>query len=272
MGGTLKDIKAADLAAIASKAAIAQAGLKPEDIDSAIVGNVLTPSSADGAFIARHAALKAGIPIEKPALTINRLCGSGFQSVVNAAQEIQCGVANIVLAGGAENMSASPFVARDIRFGTRLGAPYKLEDSLWEGLIDSYCQMPMGSTAEKLGEQFKITREEVDNYSLKSQQLWKAAQDGGRFKQEITPVQVKVKKQVVDFLVDEHPKPKATIEGLNKLPSIFKKNGLVTAGSASVRTRIFCINIFLQFINFRAFVMELVLLLLLEKKQLNKKV
>ncbi|XP_044740200.1 3-ketoacyl-CoA thiolase, mitochondrial [Chrysoperla carnea] len=233
MGGALKNATPADMQTAASKAALASANLKPQDVDSVVVGNVLQVSTGDGAFVSRHSALKAGIPNEVPALTINRLCGSGFQSIVNGAQEIQCGAANIVLAGGTENMSLAPYVVRNIRFGTMLGAPYSFEDSLWVGLTDSYCKMAMAQTAEKLGEQYNITKEEVDNYALRSQQLWKAAQDEGRFKAEIAPLEIKVKKQNVSFEVDEHPRPKTTLEGLQKLPTLFKKNGLVTAGTAS---------------------------------------
>lgn len=131
-------------------------------------------------------------------------------------------------------MSQTPHTARNIRFGVPLGQDVVLEDSLWLGLTDSYCKMPMALTAEKLGAQFNITRDEVDEFSLRSQQLWKAAQDAGRFKEEIAPVPIKVKKDTVNLEVDEHPRPQTTLEGLKKLPTLFKQNGLVTAGSASV--------------------------------------
>lgn len=194
----------------------------------------LQSSATDGIYLPRHVSLNCGIPIEKPALAINRLCGSGFQSIVNGAQDILVGNAKVALTGGVENMSQAPFVARNIRFGTNLGANYNLEDALWSGLTDSYCKLPMALTAENLAEQFKITRERVDEFSLRSQQNWARAQKEGVFNTEITPIKLKVKGKEVDFVVDEHPRPQTTIEGLAKLPSLFKKNGAVTAGTASV--------------------------------------
>ncbi|VEN42921.1 unnamed protein product [Callosobruchus maculatus] len=193
----------------------------------------LLSAAADGAFLPRHVLLKCGIPIEKPAFLVNKLCGSGFQSIVNGAQDIMTGSASIALTGGVDNMSATPHTVRDIRFGVPLGTSPTLEDTLWIGLTDSYCKLPMALTAEKLGEQFKITRDEVDQYSFRSQQLWKEAQDAGRFKEEMAPVPVKVKRDMVNMEVDEHPRPQTTLDGLKKLPTLFKKEGLVTAGSAS---------------------------------------
>ncbi|CAH1979693.1 unnamed protein product [Acanthoscelides obtectus] len=231
-GGKLTKTHISDLQTIAAKAALTAANVKPELIDSVIVGNVLTAAS-DGTFLPRHVSLKCDIPIEKPAFLVNKLCGSGFQSVVNGAQDIMTGSASIVLTGGVDNMSATPHTVRNIRFGVPLGTSPTLEDSLWVGLTDSYCKLPMALTAEKLGEQFKITRDEVDQYSLRSQQLWKAAQDAGRFKEEMAPVPVKVKRDTVNMDVDEHARPETTLDGLKKLPTLFKKDGLVTAGSAS---------------------------------------
>lgn len=176
------------------------------------------------------------MPIEKPAYNVNRLCGSGFQSVVNGAQDIVTGFSQIALTGGVENMSAYPHVLRGLRVGIPLGQSPPLEDSLWTGLTDSLCGLPMGLTAEKLGAQYNLTRDEVDEYALRSQKLCKEAQDAGRFNEELTPVPVKVKKANQNFEVDEHPKPQTTIETLKKLPTVFKKDGLVTAGSASVST------------------------------------
>ncbi|KAK2578693.1 hypothetical protein KPH14_011661 [Odynerus spinipes] len=233
MGGILANKSATDLSVVAANAAMQSAGLKPEKIDSVVFGHVLTLSASDGAFMPRHVLLKAGIPLERPALGVNRLCGSGFQSIVSAAQSIQTGESKIVLAGGAENMSQVPFVVRGIRYGTALGQKYEFEDALWLGLIDTYCDLPMGLTAEKLGAKYNLTREEVDQFALRSQQLWKAANDAGRFKEELTPVTVKVKKQDVTVTVDEHPRPQTTKATLAKLNPVFKKDGLVTAGSAS---------------------------------------
>ncbi|XP_019871055.1 3-ketoacyl-CoA thiolase, mitochondrial [Aethina tumida] len=232
-GGKLKDLSPAQLQTIAAKAALVQANVKPENVDSVVIGNVLSNSAADGIFVARHVGLNCGVPIEKPALIINRLCGSGFQSIVNGAQDIVTGVAKVSLTGGVDNMSAAPYVARNMRFGVPLGTSPVLEDSLWLGLTDSYCKLPMALTAEKLGEQYQIKKEDVDAFALRSQQKWKEAQATGKFADEITPVEIKIKRKPASFEVDEHPKPETTLEGLKKLPTIFKQNGLVTAGSAS---------------------------------------
>ncbi|XP_076246660.1 yippee interacting protein 2 [Calliopsis andreniformis] len=233
MGGIFTNKSATDLSIVATTSALQSAGLKPEQVDSVVFGHVLLTSSADGGFLARHTALKSGIPLEKPAYSVNRLCGSGFQAVVNGAQSILVGESKIVVTGGAENMSQVPFVVRNVRFGTTLGQKYEFEDALWLGLLDTYCNLPMGVTAEKLGSQYGLKREEVDEFALRSQHLWKAANDAGRFKEELAPVTVKTKKQEVVVTADEHPRPQTTIQSLAKLPSIFKKDGLVTAGSAS---------------------------------------
>lgn len=232
-GGKLANASISDLQASAAKAALTSGGVKPELVDTVIIGNVLSNTNADGGFVARHAALKSGIPIDKPALTVNRLCGSGFQSIVNSCQDIATGNAHISLAGGVDNMSSVPYSARNVRFGVPLGQNIVLEDSLWLGLTDTYCKLPMALTAEKLGAQKQVTRDEVDEYSLRSQKLWNAAQESGAFREEISPYPVKVKKEIINFEVDEHPRPQTTIEGLKKLKSLFKENGLVTAGSAS---------------------------------------
>ncbi|CAH0550034.1 unnamed protein product [Brassicogethes aeneus] len=232
-GGKLKNISITQLQVISAKAALAQANVKPENVDSVCIGNVLSAAAADGGFIARHVGLQCGVPIDRPALIVNRLCGSGFQSIVNSAQDIVTGVAKVALTGGVDNMSAAPFVARNMRFGVPLGTSPTLEDSLWLGLMDTYCKLPMALTAEKLGEQYQIKKDDVDAFALRSQQKWKEAQTAGRFKDEITPVEIKTKKGVVNFEIDEHPKPETTIENLKKLPTMFKKDGLVTAGSAS---------------------------------------
>ncbi|XP_034189597.2 yippee interacting protein 2 [Osmia lignaria lignaria] len=233
MGGVFTNKSATDLAVVATTSALQSAGLKPEKVDNIIFGHVLALSASDGGFLARHVALKSGIPIEKPACSINRLCGSGFQSIASGAQSIMTGESKIVLAGGAENMSQSPFVVRNIRFGTTLGQKYEFEDSLWLGLLDTYCNLPMGMTAEKLGSQYGIKRQEVDEFALRSQQLWKAGNDAGHFKEELAPITVTVKRQEVVVNTDEHPRPQTTTQSLAKLPPVFKKDGLVTAGSAS---------------------------------------
>ncbi|EFN81059.1 3-ketoacyl-CoA thiolase, mitochondrial [Harpegnathos saltator] len=233
MGGMFKNITATDLSVVASTAAIRTAGISPEKIDSVVFGHIMSQSSSDGILLARHVLLKSGIPIEKPAYSVNRLCGSGFQSIVNGAQSILAGDSKIVLTGGAENMSQAPFIVRGVRYGTVLGQKLDFEDSLWIGLLDTYCNLPMGLTAEKLGAMYNLKREEVDKFALCSQQRWKSANDEGHFKEEIAPVQVKVKKQNITVTVDEHPRPQTTLESLAKLKSVFQADGLVTAGSAS---------------------------------------
>jgi len=172
-------------------------------------------------------------PQDKPALTINRLCGTGFQAVVNAAQEIAIGDSKVVLTGGVDNMSMAPHVLRGVRFGAKLGVDLKLEDSLWNSLTDAHAKLPMGVTAENLADKYKISRADADEFALRSQHNWKKANDAGYFKEEIVPITIKVKGQEVVMDCDEHPKPQTTKEGLAKLPSVFKKGGTVTPGTAS---------------------------------------
>ncbi|KAM6475068.1 3-ketoacyl-CoA thiolase, mitochondrial isoform 2-T2 [Liasis olivaceus] len=231
-GGLLKDFTATDLADIAARSALSAGKVPPEIIDSVIVGNVMQ-SSADAAYIARHVGLRVGVPTPTPALTINRLCGSGFQSIVNGCQEISLKESEVVLCGGTESMSQMPYAVRNIRFGTKLGVDLKLEDTLWAGLTDLHIQTPMGVTAENLAAKYNITREECDRYALKTQQRWKAAHEAGHFKAEMAPIEVKVKKGKQSMEQDEHPRPEATLEQLGKLPAVFKKDGTVTAGNAS---------------------------------------
>jgi len=232
-GGSLKSHTPVQMQVLAAKAAIEAGGVPADKINSVCIGNVLSSSSVDAPYIARHVALHCGLPIGTPALTINRLCGSGFQSIVNGVHEILMGDANIVLTGGSDSMSACPYAVRDIRFGTKLGMDPKLEDMMWAALTDAYCKTPMGITAENLAVQYELTREEVDAFALRSQQLWGAAAEAGVFADEICPVEVKTKKGKVAMTLDEHPKPKVTMEQLAKLPTVFKKGGVVTAGSAS---------------------------------------
>ncbi|XP_010294290.1 PREDICTED: 3-ketoacyl-CoA thiolase, mitochondrial, partial [Phaethon lepturus] len=190
-------------------------------------------SSADAIYIARHVGLRVGVPVPVPALTVNRLCGSGFQSIASGCQEICLNDSEVVLCGGAENMSQAPYAVRNIRFGTRLGAELKLEDTLWEGLTDTHVKIPMAVTAENLAAKYNITREDCDRYAFKTQQRCKAAHDAGYFNAEMAPIEVKTKKGKESMQKDEHPKPQTTLEQLAKLPSIFKKDGTVTAGNAS---------------------------------------
>ncbi|XP_049637521.1 3-ketoacyl-CoA thiolase, mitochondrial [Suncus etruscus] len=231
-GGLLKDFTATDLTEFAAKAALSAGKVSPECIDSVIVGNVMQ-SSSDAAYLARHVGLRVGVPKERPALTVNRLCGSGFQSIVNGCQEICAKDSEVVLCGGTENMSQAPYCVRNVRFGTKFGADLKMEDSLWAGLTDQHVKLPMGITAENLAEQHKISREDCDKYALQSQQRWKAAYDAGYFNEEMAPIEVKTRKGKQTMQMDEHARPQTTLEQLNKLAPVFKKEGTVTAGNAS---------------------------------------
>lgn len=230
-GGTLKDFSGTDLAVESAKAAIAQARISPEDIQHVVYGNVMQ-TSPDAIYLPRHVGLRAGVPILVPALGVNRLCGSGFQALVSAAELMLTDQAQVVLAGGTESMSQAPHVIRGARWGIPLGKG-QLEDSLWTALTDSYSGTPMAITAENLAVQYKISQDQVDEYSLLSQKRFAAAQEGGRLKSEISPIQIKSKKGVATFDRDEHNRPDTTLEGLKKLPKVFKKDGVVHAGAAS---------------------------------------
>ncbi len=232
MNGGLKGISAIDLGVLSSKAAIEQSGLKAEEIDQVVLGNV-QQTSTDAIYGARHVGLKAGIPIDKPALTVNRLCGSGFQAVITAAEQILMGEANAVLAAGAENMSQAPHSVFGLRDGQKFGRAPKMVDTLWEALTDSYCKTPMAVTAENLAEKYGITREDADAFGLRSQQKWAAAQEGGFFEDELAPVTIETRRGTKTIDRDEHPRPETTMETLGKLPPVFKKDGVVTAGNAS---------------------------------------
>ncbi|MDO8794655.1 MAG: acetyl-CoA C-acyltransferase, partial [Vicinamibacterales bacterium] len=229
--GALKDVSALELGAMAARGAFEKTGIKPAWVDHVIVGNVLH-TSADAIYGARHVALKAGVPVEVPAFTVNRLCGSGIQAAVSGAQLIQLGEANIVLTGGVENMSQAPHVLRGLRTGLRIGDA-KLEDSLWEGLRDSYCDCTMAMTAENAAAKYGITRAEQDAYALRSQQLAAQAWAEGRFSDEVVPVQIETRKGVEVVHRDDHLRPETSIDALAKLPPAFKKDGTVTAGNAS---------------------------------------
>ena len=189
-------------------------------------------TSSDAIYGARHVALKAGVPIEVPALTVNRLCGSGIQAAVSGAQLIQLDEAEIVLTGGIESMSQAPHVMRGLRSGLRLGQG-KLEDYLYEALLDPYCGLFMAQTAEKCAGKYGISRDEQDAFALRSQQLAAKAWDEGRFADEVVPVEIKTRKGVTVVDKDDHLRPDTTIEGLAKLPTAFSKDGTVTAGNAS---------------------------------------
>jgi len=229
--GALKDISAIELGAIASRAALEATGVAPDEVDHTVMGNALQ-TSGDAIYGARHVALKAGVPFDRPALTVNRLCGSGIQSIVSGAQMIQLGEAEVCLVGGMESMSQAPHVIRGARSGFGLGQG-KLEDSLMVALLDTYCNTPMAGTAENLARKFEVTRADQDKYALRSQQAAKRALDEGFFAEEIVPVEVKTKKGPVPFDRDDHMRPDTTLEGLGKLRPAFSKDGFVTAGNAS---------------------------------------
>jgi acetyl-CoA acetyltransferase family protein len=229
--GALKDVSALELGAIAARGAFAKTGVKPEWVDHAVFGNVLQTSS-DAIYGARHVALKAGVPVDVPALTVNRLCGSGVQAAVSGAQMIQLGEASVVLAGGIENMSQAPHVIRGLRNGLKLGQG-KLEDYLWESLLDPYCGCTMAMTAENCAAKYGISREDQDAYALRSQQLADKAWQEGRFADEVVPVEIKTRKGVQLVDRDDHMRPETTMDVLAKLPPAFKKDGTVTAGNAS---------------------------------------
>lgn len=231
-GGSLKDVSGTDLTVVAAKATLEQAGVAADKVDHVIIGNVVQ-SGADAAYLPRHVGLKSGVPVAVGALGVNRLCGSGFQAWVDAVQMIRGGDASIVLAGGVEQMSQIPYVARKVRFdGMRMGN-FELEDLMTSALTDAYAKMPMAITAENLGEKYGITREQCDKYAIQTQARYKAALDKGYFTQEIAAVSVEGRKGTVVVDKDEHPKPDSTFEKLSTLRSLFKKEGLVTAANAS---------------------------------------
>jgi len=225
--GQFADISAIDLASIAAKAALERSGFSPEEMDHVVVGNALQ-TSGDAIYGARHVGLKAGVPKEVPALTVNRLCGSGIQSVVEAAQQIMLGESTTVLAGGMENMSQAPHVIRGARKGLKLGQG-ALEDSLMVALLDTYCNLYMAQTAENLARRYEISREEQDKFALRSQQCANEAKS--KLREEIVPVVVGRKGET--FADDDHMRPDTTMEGLAKLRPAFSKDGFVTAGNAS---------------------------------------
>lgn len=230
-GGSLKDYEATDLGGIAIKAAVERAGLKPEEIDEVVMGCV--GQAAENAFMARVASIKAGIPYEATALTVNRLCSSGLQAILTAAMEIDNGFCNIAAAGGAESMTNIPFYLRKARFGYRMGHG-ELEDGLITALSDPMTRNHMGITAENVAERYHITREDQDKYAALSQERAAKARKEGKFKDEIVPVEYKVnKKETAIFQEDEYIREGTTVEKLAKLRPAFKEGGTVTAGNAS---------------------------------------
>jgi len=232
-GGTLAALSATDLAVAAAEGALARSGVPKEAIDEIVFGNVMQ-TSADAIYLARHVGLRTGAPIGTPALTLNRLCGSGLQAVISAAQTLALGQARYALAGGSENMSQAPHVVRGARDGFKLGQDVKFEDTLWEALTDSYNGLPMAVTAENLAERYGVSREECDAFALESQTNALAAQASGYFADEIVGVNVPGPKGTTVLVdTDEGPRAGLSLEKLGKLPARFREGGVITPGNAS---------------------------------------
>lgn len=231
-GGTLRGFSATELGVTAARGALARAGVEPSAIDQVVFGNVMQ-TSGDAIYLARHIGLRAGVPVEASAMTVNRLCGSGLQAVVSAAQLILLGESEWALVGGTENMSQAPHVIRGARWGLGLGEG-QLEDSLWVALVDSYNNLPMAITAENLAAKYGISREECDRFAFESQQKAREAAAAGRLTEEIVSVSIKDRRgNVVAFDRDEYPRPDVTLDDLARLKPRFKKDGVVTPGNAS---------------------------------------
>ena len=232
-GGALRDVPATDLGATVGRAVLERSGIDPARINQVIVGNIL--SAGQGMNPGRQVGVKSGVPVEAPGLTLNRMCGSGLQAIINAAQEIALGDAEVVLAGGIENMDQAPFLLPKGRYGYRMGMPDAkiLDHMVNDGLWDAFNDYHMGITAENVAERYGITREDCDAYAARSHQLAAKAHSEELFAGQIVPVPIKQKKQTVDFTTDEHVRPDSTAEGLARLRPVFKKDGLVTAGNAS---------------------------------------
>jgi acetyl-CoA C-acetyltransferase len=231
MSGTLATVPVAKLGEVVIRQAINRAGIQPSDVDMVYMGCVL--QAAQGQNLARQAAVNAGIPVESPAVTINVVCGSGLEAVNMAARMILLGEADVVIAGGMENMSAAPYALKEARAGYRMGDGKLIDTMVNDGLTDVFGQVHMGITAENVAEQWNLSREELDEFSVNSQKKAAKAQAEGKFVDEIVPVQVRVKRDTVEFKEDEGIRPDSTVEGLGKLRPAFKPDGVVTAGNAS---------------------------------------
>ncbi len=232
-GGSLKDIPAVDLGSTVAKEVLNRAGIEGEQVDQVIVGNILM--AGQGMNPARQVGINAGIPKEAPGMTINRMCASGLQAIVSAAQEIALGEADVILAGGIENMDQAPFLIPEGRYGYRMGLPDAkiLDHMVYDGLWDKFNDYHMGVTAENVAEQYDITRDECDEYAARSHQYAQKATEEGWFADQIVPIEVKQKKETVEFTTDEHIRFDATKEGLQKLKPFFKEDGVITPASAS---------------------------------------
>ena len=231
MGGALSTTSSQELGAAVIRDALRRTGIKPEQVDFVYMGCVL--QAGLGQNVARQASLKAGLPVETPAVTINVVCGSGLDSVNLAAQMIQCGDADIVVAGGTENMSMAPYLLKNARYGYRMNNGQLIDSMVNDALWDAFYDYHMGITAENVAERWGLTREELDRFAADSQQKACAAMESGRFKNEIVPVEIKKKKETIVFDVDEGPRPGTTAEGIARLRPAFKPDGMVTAANAS---------------------------------------
>jgi acetyl-CoA C-acetyltransferase len=232
-GGSLKDIPAVDLGSTVAKEVLNRAGIEGEQVDQVIVGNILM--AGQGMNPARQVGINAGVPKEAPGMTINRMCASGLQAIVSAAQEIALGEADVILAGGIENMDQAPFLMPKGRYGYRMGLPDAkiLDHMVYDGLWDKFNDYHMGVTAENVAEQYDLTRDECDEYAARSHQYAQKATEEGWFADQIVPIEVKQKKETVEFTTDEHIRFDATKEGLQKLKPFFKEDGVITPASAS---------------------------------------
>jgi len=233
-GGALKDVPATDLGATVGKEVLSRAGIQGEQVDQCIIGNIL--SAGQGMNPGRQVGMKSGLPVETPGMTLNRMCGSGLQAIVSAAQEVALGDADVVMAGGIENMDRAPFLLEKARYGYRMGMPSQpmYDHMVFDGLWDVFNDYHMGHTAENIAEKYGITREESDEYAARSHQRAAKSNEEEVFSEQIVPVEIKQKKETVQFTTDEHVRPNATAEGLAKLRPVFKKDGgTVTAANAS---------------------------------------
>jgi acetyl-CoA C-acetyltransferase len=232
-GGMLKDTPASDLGATLVKAVLERSRLDPERVDQLMVGNVL--QAGQGMNPSRQVVIKGGLPVKVPAMTINRVCGSGLQAVISAAQEIMAGTSEVILAGGIENMDQAPFLLPKARYGYRMGMPTAemLDSMVYDGLWDVFNNYHMGTTAENVGKKYGVSREDADAYSVRSHQRAARAIKEGYFADQIVPVEVKQKNETVAFKTDEHVRTNASLESMAKLKPVFDKQGTVTAGNAS---------------------------------------
>lgn len=230
-GGVFKEVSAEELGLVAAKEAIRRGGFEAAQVDNVVMGNVIQ-SQKGAPYLARHVALQGGVPIETPALIVNRLCGSGMQAVVSGAQSVRLGESKVGLVGGAENMSQAPYVLRKARWGMKMGDG-ELADTLSETLSDKLCGIGMGMTAENLAEQYALSREEQDEFAFLSQQRAKEGVDSGRLSEEIVPVTVKGRRGEQQVTQDEHIRPDTRLEKLSQLKPVFRKEGTVTAGNSS---------------------------------------